>query len=135
MMEEPPKKQNMLESISIKYILQFSIFSRILSQKKNFQYPPSSPLLVCDVKDIFLLLFFPLFSSALGWLIDLRIETYGEKKRDLKEKGGGFLGPLIESVSAGDRQQLHPLLFLRSMSEYERGSHRFPFVGVGNTPS
>lgn len=36
-----------------------------------------------------------------------------EKREKLgKKKGGGLVGPLIESVSAGDRQRLHPLLLL-----------------------
>lgn len=89
-------------------------------------------------------IFFYCFSFLLGWLI----ETYGETKKERwrgkktmeRKEGGGLGGPLIESVSAGDRQRLHPLLvrgprcLLFSMGKCNTFA-QVSLVRVGNTPS
>ena len=51
----------------------------------------------------------------------------------MEKEGGG--GPLIESVSAGDRQRLHPLSLAEGGKKREKMQYVFPRQVVGNTPS
>jgi hypothetical protein len=89
MMEEPPKKQNMLESISIKYILQFSFFSCFLSQKKTFNIPHLPPFLSVTWR-IFFIAFLSSVQFSAGVAYRLAYRNIRRKEKRLEGKRRRF---------------------------------------------